>query len=136
MSSPEVIILEQFYDELKDRGIKVGNKVKHKNGDIETIIAIEPYSDYPIELSDFSSFTINGKHKIGDDNDYWDIVDWNYKEPEDIAPKQKVTIEKWLIKDVDRGEHFIIGTSDIELNLKDFPAWKKVKLIKSYEVEL
>ena len=63
----------------------------------------------------------------------WNWFEYDYRIKE---PKQKVTIEKWLIKDVDSGEHFMIGTSDIELNLKDFPAWKKVKLIKSYEVEL
>ena len=39
MSSPEGIILEQFYDELKERGIKVGNKVKLRNGD--AVITLE-----------------------------------------------------------------------------------------------
>ena len=37
MSSPEGIILEQFYDELKERGIKVGNNVKLRDGTIDTI---------------------------------------------------------------------------------------------------
>ena len=68
-------------------------------------------------------------------NPLWNWLDYKYRIKEE---RQKVTIEKWLLKNVDSGEHFIIGTSDIELNLKDFPELKKVKLIESseYEVEL
>ena len=69
------------------------------------------------------------KWRLACPNWNWDSFDYRIKKP-------KVTIEKWLIKDVDSGEHFIIGTSDIEINLKNFPEWKKVKLIESYEVEL
>ena len=61
----------------------------------------------------------------------WDTFDYRIKEQ-----KQKVTIEKWLIKDVDSGEHFIMESSDVYLTLKDFPKWRKLKLIETYEVEL
>ena len=67
-------------------------------------------------------------------NPLWDWFEYDYRIKE---PKQKVTIEKWLIKDVDSGEHFIMESSDVDLTLKAFPdRCKKVKLIKSYEVEL
>ena len=86
MSSPEGIILEQFYDELKDRGIKVGNKVKLRDGTINTIVSIDPYEpDYPIVLKSGLWLTIDGHHNINSVGVY-DIVDWNYKEPEDITP--------------------------------------------------
>ena len=57
----------------------------------------------------------------------WDTFDYRIKEQ-----KQKVTIEKWLIKDVSSGEYFIIESSDVDKIVN----FKKVKLIKSYEVEL
>ena len=64
----------------------------------------------------------------------WNWVEFEYRIKEQ---KQKVTIEKWLIKDVDSGEHFIIESSDVDLTLKAFPdGCNKVKLIESYEVEL
>ena len=59
----------------------------------------------------------------------WDWVEFDYRIKE---PKQKVTIEKWLIKNVDSGEYFIIESSDAD----KYKQKKKVKLIKSYEVEL
>ena len=61
----------------------------------------------------------------------WESYTYRIKEP-----KQKVTIEKWLLEDTSSGEYFIIGSSDFNLALKDFPKWRKVKLIESYEVEL
>ena len=88
MSSPEGIILEQLKDELKERGIKVGNKVKLRNGTIDTIIRIEyrEYgNNYPIVLDIGSSHTIDGLLIAGYSTIY-DIVDWNYKEPETITP--------------------------------------------------
>ena len=63
----------------------------------------------------------------------WNWVDYNYRIKE---TKPKVTIEKWLIKDVDSGEYFIMESSDVDLTLKAFPNECKVKLIASYEVEL
>lgn len=87
MSSPEGIILEQFYDELKERGIKVGNKVKLRNGTTDNIEYIDRDCDdvYPIVLMDGSTHTIDGNHILGNESDF-DIVDWNYKEPETITP--------------------------------------------------
>ena len=65
-------------------------------------------------------------------NPLWDWFEFEYR-----IKKQKVTIEKWLIKDVDSGEHFIIESSDVDLTLKAFPdGCNKLKLIESYEVEL
>ena len=89
-----------------------------------------------VEFSDDKFKTLLGEANKEDAGELcwdWDEFDYRIKEQ-----KQNVTIEKWLIKDVDSGEHFIIGTSDIELNLKDFPEWKKVKLLETnvYEVEL
>lgn len=71
------------------------------------------------------------KKDNGDLSWNWVYFDYRIKEQ-----KQKVTIEKWLIKDVNNGEYFIIGSSDVNLNLKVFPEWRKLKLIESYEVEL
>ena len=61
----------------------------------------------------------------------WDIYDYRIKKP-----KQKVTIEKWLIQDVSSGEYFIIESSDVDLTVIKFTKWKKIKLIETYEVEL
>ena len=57
----------------------------------------------------------------------WDWVDCDYRIKE---PKQKVTIEKWLCRDY-HGNFIVIETTGI-----DAYYYKKVKLIKSYEVEL
>ena len=103
----------------------------------EMIKVMQHYEDGgDVEYSEDCFKTIKGvsnnKDSFGLSWD-WYAVDYRIKEQ-----KQKVTIEKWLIKDVNSGEHFIIGTSDIELNLKDFPDWKNVKLLETnvYEVEL
>ncbi len=58
---------------------------------------------------------------------YWDTFDYRIKEQ-----KQKVTIEKWLIKDVNSNEHRIIESSNVD----KYKRYEKVKLIESYEVEL
>ena len=63
----------------------------------------------------------------------WNWIEFNYRIKE---PKQKVTIEKWLIKDVDSGEYFVMESSNIDLILKTLTDECKVKLIESYEVEL
>ena len=60
----------------------------------------------------------------------WDWVAFEYRIKE---KKQKVTIEKWLIKDVNNGEYFIMESSEIETYYKHY---KQIKLIESYEVEL
>ena len=71
-------------------------------------------------------------------NDNWEIAtkplwNWDTYTYRIKDPKQKVTIEKWLIKDVNNGEYFIMESSEIETYYKHY---KKVKLIESYEVEL
>ena len=60
--------------------------------------------------------------------------DWAYFEYRIKEPKQKVTIEKWLIEEYDI--KFVVETSDIYTWLKSFPKAKKLKLIEAYEVEL
>ena len=69
-------------------------------------------------------------------NDNWEIVTkplWNWErfnyriKPE----KQKVTIEKWLFRDK-QGDFLVIEIS----NADNYKQYEKVKLIKSYEVEL
>ncbi len=67
--------------------------------------------------------------KKHDGNLAWDWDTYTYRI---IQPKQKVTIEKWLIKDVNSGEHLIIESSDVD----KYKLYEKVKLIESYEVEL
>ena len=71
-------------------------------------------------------------------NDNWEIVTkplWNFDDFEYRIkePKQKVTIEKWLIKDVNNGEYFIMESSEIETYYKHY---EQIKLIESYKVEL
>ena len=72
--------------------------------------------------SDDAKWTI-GVNPIWD----WDTFDYRIKEQ-----KQKVTIEKWLIKDVNSSEYFIVESSAIE----KYKHYEEVKLIESYEVEL
>ena len=57
----------------------------------------------------------------------WQKMDYRIKEQ-----KQKVTIEKWLIKDVNSSEYFIVESSAIE----KYKHYEEIKLIESYEVEL
>ena len=71
--------------------------------------------------------TVNKKY---DGDLIWDWATYTYRI---VAPKQKVTIEKWLIKDVNNGEYFIMESSEIETYYKHY---EQVKLIESYEVEL
>ena len=71
-------------------------------------------------------------------NDNWEIVTkplWNFDDFEYRIKEQKqkvtrVTIEKWLCQDY-HGNFIVIETTGI-----DEYYYKKVKLIKSYEVEL
>ena len=57
---------------------------------------------------------------------------WNWKTYDYRIKKPKVTIEKWLIKDVNSSEHFIMESSDVDKHKH----YEKVKLIESYEIEL
>ena len=56
----------------------------------------------------------------------WYYFDYKIKEQ-----KQKVTIEKWLFRDK-QGDFLVIEIS----NADNYKQYEKVKLIKSYEVEL
>ncbi len=70
-------------------------------------------------------------------NDDWEIIDfplwnwadYNYRIKE---PKQKVTIEKWLMQNTTDKEYRIIETSLVNTIIH----YKQIKLIESYEVEL
>ena len=68
--------------------------------------------------------TVNKKY---DGDLSWDWATYTYRIKES---KQKVTIEKWLCRDY-HGNFIVIETTGI-----DEYYYKKVKLIKSYEVEL
>lgn len=70
--------------------------------------------------------TVN-KERDGDLS--WNWSDYTYRIKEQ---KQKVTIEKWLIKDVNSSEHRIIESSNVD----EYKRYEKIKLIESYEVEL
>ena len=61
-------------------------------------------------------------------NPCWDWFDYNYRIKE---PKQKLTIEKWLCSDKE-GNFIVLETSNVD----GYRYLEKVKLLKSYEVEL
>ena len=89
-----------------------------------------------VEYSGDNFETLSGKanNKKNPNGLSWDWSSLQYRIKQQ---KQKVTIEKWLIKNIDSGEHFIMESSDIDLTLKDFPdASCRVKLMEIYEVEL
>ena len=58
--------------------------------------------------------------------------DWAYSDYRIKEQKQKITIEKWLMQSTIDEEYRIIETSLVDKVVN----FKKVKLIKSYEVEL
>lgn len=65
------------------------------------------------------------------------IWDWDTYTYGIIQPKQKVTIEKWLLYDKYADVYFECRTSNIDKMLQDTPRiTNKVKLLESYEVEL
>lgn len=72
--------------------------------------------------------------KKHDGNLAWDWDTYTYGI---IQPKQKVTIEKWLLYDKYADVYFECRTSNIDKMLQDTPRiTKKVKLLESYEVEV
>lgn len=88
----------------------------------EMIKVMQHYEDGgDIEVYKNDRWTI-GANPIWD----WDTFDYRIKEQ-----KQKVTIEKWLVKDINSGEYFIK-----EGDPKHLLYANKVKLLESYEVEL
>ena len=62
-------------------------------------------------------------------NPIWDWYEFKYRI---IEPKQKITIEKWLMRSILDGEFRIIETSLVDT----VASFKKVKLLETYEVEL
>lgn len=112
MSSPEGIILEQLKDEIKERGIKIGNKVKLRNGDIDTIknIIYRPYGNcYPIVLGCGASYSLDGSLIVRHLSQY-DIINWNYKEPETITPNHPY-VSYW-----DNGEVIEVSSPNTFIN--------------------
>ena len=61
----------------------------------------------------------------------WSMYDYRIKEQ-----KQKVTIEKWLLKDIRSKEYFTTESSDIESSLECMSPTDKIKLLETYEVEI
>ena len=93
----------------------------------EMIKVMQHYADggeveYSVKEDDYSSW-------IKCVNPLWDWFDYNYRIKKS---KQKVTIEKWLMQSTIDKEYRIIETSLVDKVVN----FKKVKLIKSYEVEL
>ena len=83
-----------------------------------------------VEFSKDEFKTIIGEANKEDDGKLcwdWDEFDYRIKEP-----KQKVTIEKWLMQSTIDKEYRMFETSLVDTVVN----FKKVKLIKSYEVEL
>ena len=82
-----------------------------------------------VEFSDDNFKTVMGKANKEDDGGLcwnWDEFSYRIKEQ-----KQKVIIEKWLCQ-VSNNDYVIVESSAINKH----KAYKKVKLIESYEVEL
>ena len=101
----------------------------------EMIKVMQHYqNDGDIEFSRDNFKTILGTVNKKYDGDLsWNWSDYNYR----IKPeKQKVTIEKWLIKDARNDEYFIYDSSMVHLYLKETTSIEKVKLLETYEVEL
>ena len=83
-----------------------------------------------VEFSDDKFKTVLGEANKKDDGGLcwdWDTYDYRIKEP-----KQKITIEKWLMQSTIDKEYRIFETSLVDTVVN----FKKIKLIKSYEVEL
>ena len=74
------------------------------------------------------------EYKAKNSNDWYGLItpSWNWLEYDYRVKeqKQKVTIEKWLVKDTD-GVYRIIETS-----MADKLYFEKIKLLETYEVEL
>ena len=97
----------------------------------EMIKVMQHYEDGgEVEFSRDNFKTILGTVNKKYDRDLsWDWATYTYRIKE---PKEKVTIEKWLCSDK-QGSLVVIETTNIE---EYTYITKKLKLIKSYEVEL
>ena len=82
-----------------------------------------------VEFSDDDyKTTLGTANKKDDGNLCWDWNEFDYRIKE---PKQKVIIEKWLLKD-DEDNYYIVQSSNIDKFNDD----NKIKLLETYEVEL
>ena len=82
-----------------------------------------------VEFSEDDFKVVLGEANEKDDGDLcwdWDTFKYRIKEP-----KQKVTIEKWLLKD-DEDNYYVVQASNIDIFNDD----TKIKLLETYEVEL
>ena len=97
----------------------------------EMIKVMQHYADGGVvEYSDDKFKAVLGEANKKDDGDlYWDWDTFKYRIKES---KQKVTIEKWLMQSTIDKEYRIIETSNIDR----YKLYEKIKLIKSYEIEL
>ena len=97
----------------------------------EMIKVMQHYADgNDVEYSDNNFETVLGKANKEDDEE----LSWNWEifKYRTIEPKQKVTIEKWLMQSRIDKEYRIVETSLVD----KVAHFKKVKLIESYEVEV
>ena len=96
----------------------------------EMIKVMQHYADRgDVEFSRDNFKTILGTVNKKYDGDLsWNWSDFDYRIKE---PNQKITIEKWLC--IDANEDYVIIEA-VEINT--YHQLEKVKLIKSYEVEL
>ena len=70
----------------------------------------------------------------GDDSWIWERCPspiWAWENLDYRAVKQKVTIERWLCKDLTK-DYIIVETSGID----NYDCYEKIKLLETYEVEL
>ena len=82
-----------------------------------------------VEYSEDNFKAAIGKANKKDNGDLsWNWVYFDYRIKE---PKQKVTIEKWLLKD-DEDNYYVVQTSNVDMFNDD----TKIKLLGTYEVEL
>ena len=71
------------------------------------------------------------KKILGTVNKEYTSWNWDTYTYRIVEPKPKITIEKWLCRS-EPGEFVIIESTNVD----KFTMYEKVKLIKSYEVEL
>ena len=83
----------------------------------------------------------NGTHFVREDGKQFlfGSLEYEWEIYEEPKPKQTVTVEKWLLKMQGTEQYAIEEGSKEEMNTwgkYKTDAWKKVKLLDTYEVEL
>lgn len=89
MSNPVSIIMEQRLETINELGIEVGNIVKLRDGRLGKItqLDVSHMTGYPVIIDTIGSYTLEGKFSIYYDEEHdSDIIDWDYKEPEEVTP--------------------------------------------------